>query len=199
MSLHELIFVPLSATDSLTEFGILQKILLVAGSSLLSNDFQDDNLLVREGLRKQWDPCNNWGETSFDETLSPVPHKFIGNIMYTLEGTSEPSWKPSVEPSLSPSMSLSPTKSNTPSFLPSAKQFASLTPSISSIPSQTPSMSAAPTYDLVALTTPDNEDKSGNGADGIMFDIMGIKSVDMYSIELLQLVSGSQFEWVVFT
>lgn len=57
-------------------------------------------------------------------------------------------------------------------------------------------MSGAPTYDLVALITPENEfGENGNGADGIMFDIMGIKSVDMYSIELLQLVSGSQFEY----
>ncbi|EJK75304.1 hypothetical protein THAOC_02974 [Thalassiosira oceanica] len=164
------------------------KIILLAGSSLLGNDFQDANLLVREGLRKQWNPCNNWGETSFDETLSPVPYRFIGDIIYTLEGTSEPSWRPSAEPSLSPSMSLLPTKSNTPSFPPSAKQFASLAPSISSVPSQTPSMSGAPTYDLVALITPENEfGENGNGADGIMFDIMGIKSVDMYSIELLQL------------
>lgn len=173
----------------------LQKIILLGGSSLLGDDFQDANLLVRQGLRKQWSPCDNWGETSFDETLSPVPYRFIGDIIYTLAGTSEPSWKPSVEPSLSPSTSLSPSDSNLPSFRPSVKQFASLTPSISSSPSQMPSISVAPTYDLLALTTPENEfGENGNGADGIMFDILATKSVDMYSIELMQLVSKSQFE-----
>ena len=177
-----------------------RKILAQASTSttLAADDFEDDNLLVREGIAKQWEHCANWGGTLVSGEGTPYPYAFYGAILYTLDGTSMPTHLPSSMPSENPSQSSMPSISLVPSGASispsiSAKPSSqpSDLPSISAIPSLQPSISRAPSRQLVELVTrgdPEGEEPEGSSGDGVMFDTMADSALEVYSITFGQMV-----------
>lgn len=155
------------------------KIFARRGTALKETDFENDHILVNQGLAKQSDPCH-FGLTLRGGTTNPTPYGFMGTIMYSLAGTLEPTGLPSIEPSFYPSTSFSPSVSGAP-----------VDDSIG-MPSQNPTISLTPTYSLVSLTTPSDpnpNDRGGSSADGVMFDLVAATPLEVYSFTFGQMAS----------
>lgn len=153
------------------------KIFARGGRALKETDFENDHILVNQGLAKQSDTCN-FGITLRGGTTNPTPYGFMGTIMYSLAGTLEPTGLPSIEPSFYPSTSFSPSISGAPVNDASA--------------TQNPTISLAPTYLLVSLTTPSDpnpDDMGGSSAEGVMFDLVAATPLEVYSFTFGQMAS----------
>ena len=161
------------------------KKILVTGrtNSLLPLDIthQDSDILVREGVAKDWIPCLNWGGTLVDLSFTPIPYGFHGSILYTQAGVSPASALPTGMPSSQPSTSGAPSKSIQPSINDDPSRSPSIQPSATLNPSFNPTTSNAPTLDLIELVTPTNITQ-GNSGDGVMFDIFAAKPCEVFSV-----------------
>lgn len=171
-----------SIQDSLRNHKILAKV----GTSVLADDFDNDDISVKEGIAVQWQSCDGWGVSLTDTNNSPIPHAYLGSLLYTQAGTSIPTSVPSHQPSLSPSTSFAPSNSAFPSGVPSLSKFPLLPPSslpsMSKLPSLSPTDTAKPTYENMELRT--RYDVTGNSGDGLMFDIVANEPVAVNSFIL---------------
>lgn len=159
------------------------KVLTRLGTTLLSNDFENSHILLKQGAAIQWQPCDNWGVSLTDTSGSPVPHGFLGNLLYKDMSTSDSA--PSAIPSVAPSLSLPPSKSAVPSSTPSKSSSPSLAPSlipsITIMPSSNPTLTPRPTYNTISLRTPNDNDNDGSSGFGLMFDIIAKRPVEIRS------------------
>lgn len=169
------------------------KILAREGSSLLSKDFENTDVAIKQGASLQWEPCESWGISLTDTTGSPVPHALLGSLLYEKAGTSKPTSAPSTMPSGAPSFSTHPSVSLVPSASPSNSLIPSMTPtslpSFSLRPSPSPTTTARPTYGSVTLRTPTDAENDGSSAFGLMFDIIAKRPVEIRSFTLSSMQS----------
>lgn len=167
------------------------KLLVRLGSALLDNDFQNTDVLTKQGAAMQWQPCDAWGNSLTDTNGSPSPHGFLGDILYKDMTNSDA--VPSFQPSGAPSLSLPPSKSAIPSALPSESSSPSLSPSTmpsaSLLPSLNPTLTAHPTFDSQFLRTPNDVYNDGSSALGVMFDLIAKRPVEIRSFTLASLQS----------
>mmetsp|Transcript_25700 Transcript_25700/g.44898 ORF Transcript_25700/g.44898 Transcript_25700/m.44898 type:complete len:1663 (+) Transcript_25700:1-4989(+) len=155
------------------------KILVTPGNSLQDTDLDDDNIIIRQGVAKQWDPCQYWGNTFIDDNGNSRPFKLDGGVRYSLlDTTFSPTHPPSFVPSIMPSISMVPSISSVPSIEPTRAHI---------MPSEVPTLTPAPTYELATLTTPLNVDGEGNTGDGVMFDVVSESVLEVYSVTLGQM------------
>jgi hypothetical protein len=167
------------------------KILARLGSTLLSSDFENTNVLIKQGAALQWEPCDNWGVALTDTNGSPVPHGLLGALLYEDMSASEsvPSTFPSLAPSFSSQPSTSHLPSSTPSQSSSPSDSPSSKPSLSLMPSSSPSLTERPTYDSITLQTPNDEENDGSSGFGLMFDIIAKRPAEIRSFTLSSLQS----------
>lgn len=165
------------------------KILARLGTTLLDNDFQNADLITKQGAAIQWQPCDAWGESLKGTNGSPIPHGFLGDILYIDMTNSDAA--PSFQPSATPSLSLPPSQSAIPSTTPtetsSPSQKPSMAPSESLMPSSNPSSTPRPTYESATLRTPNDEYNDGSPGFGVMFDIIAKRPVEIRSFILASL------------
>ena len=63
------------------------KILVTPGTSIQDTDLDDDNIIIRQGIAKQWDPCQYWGNTFVGDNGNSRPFKLDGGVSYSLLDT----------------------------------------------------------------------------------------------------------------
>ena len=163
------IFVTLQ--DALRNHKILAK---PGATPLLRDDQQDTNILITEGIAKQWEPCISWGYTLTNENGTPKPHALYGSVLYTVGGTSAPT--ASVMPSFEPTTTIHPSIAS------------SAAPSLSLVPTNQPTDVQPPVADIVQLQTP-TDIEQGNSGDGVMFDVVAEKACEVHSVTLGQMRS----------